>query len=75
MILFVEEVASLAKSLDLPVHLALQEIQRIVKIFRELRSGVTEDGKTKLKSPTGSLSTAEAISVVNNGLALAAALW
>ncbi|MEA5403580.1 AAA family ATPase [Arcicella sp. DC2W] len=66
-------VASLAKSLDLPVQApALQEIQRIVKIFRELRNGVTEDGKTKLKSPTGSLSTAEAISVVNNGLALAA---
>jgi MoxR-like ATPase len=66
-------VASLAKSLELPAQApALQEIQRIVKIFRELRNGVTEDGKTKLKSPTGSLSTAEAISVVNNGLALAA---
>ncbi len=40
-------------------------------IFRELRSGVTEDGRTKLKSPSGTLSTAEAISVVTNGLALA----
>ena len=30
------------------------------------------DGKTKLKSPSGTLSTAEAISVVNSGLALAA---
>jgi MoxR-like ATPase len=66
-------VASLAKSLELPAQApALQEIQRIVKIFRELRNGVTEDGKTKLKTPTSSLSTAEAISVVNNGLALAA---
>ncbi|MFY7890193.1 MAG: hypothetical protein ACOVOW_14860 [Spirosomataceae bacterium] len=65
-------VASLAKSLELPTQApALQEIQRIVKIFRELRNGVTEDGKTKLKSPSSSLSTAEAISVVNNGLALA----
>ena len=25
-------------------------------IFRELRSGVTEDGRTKLKSPSGTLS-------------------
>lgn len=65
-------VASLAKSLELPTQApALQEIQRIVKVFRELRNGVTEDGKTKLKSPSSSLSTAEAISVVNNGLALA----
>ena len=44
----------------------------MVTVFRELRSGITEDGKTKLKSPSGTLSTAEAISVVNNGLALAA---
>ena len=32
---------------------------------------MTEDGRTKLKSPSGTLSTAEAISVVTNGLALA----
>ena len=51
---------------------ALAEIRRIVTVFRELRSGVTEDGKTKIKSPTSTLSTAEAISVVNSGLALAA---
>lgn len=50
----------------------LKEIQRIVTIFRELRSGVTEDGRTKIKSPSGTLSSAEAIGVVNSGLALAA---
>ncbi len=33
---------------------------------------MTADGKTKLKTPSGTLSTAEAISVVNSGLALAA---
>ncbi len=66
-------VASLAESLQLPAEIpALQEINRIVKIFRELRHGVTEDGKTKLKSPSGTMSTAEVISVVNSGLALAA---
>jgi hypothetical protein len=50
----------------------LDEIRRVVTIFRELRSGVTEDGRTTVKSPSGTLSTAEAISVVTNGLALAA---
>lgn len=65
-------VESLSKSYKLPAEApALQEIQRIVTIFRELRAGVTADGKTKLKTPSGSLSTAEAISVVNSGLALA----
>jgi MoxR-like ATPase len=66
-------VASLSKTYKMPAEVpALMEIQRIVTIFRELRSGVTADGKTKIKSPTGTLSTAEAISVVNSGLALAA---
>ena len=50
---------------------ALEEIRRVVTIFRELRQGASNDGKTKLKSPSGTLSTAEAISVVNNGLAMA----
>jgi MoxR-like ATPase len=66
-------VADLGRALELPAEApALQELRRLVIIFRELRSGVTEDGKTKLKSPSGSLSTAEAISVVNSGLAMAA---
>jgi MoxR-like ATPase len=66
-------VASLSKNLELPAELPLlAEIEKVVKIFRELRNGVTEDGKTKLKVPSGSMSTAEAISVVNNGMALAA---
>lgn len=66
-------VESLGRALELPGQLpALAEIQRVVTVFRELRAGLTEDGKTKLKSPTGSLSTAEAISVINQGRALAA---
>lgn len=44
---------------------------QIVTIFRELRSGQTLDGKNKLKAPSGVLSTAEAISVLANGMALA----
>jgi len=54
------------------VPAAADEIRRVVTVFRELRGGLTEDGRTKLKSPSGTLSTAEAISVVTNGLALAA---
>ena len=66
-------VAALGRALELPAEKpALAEIRRIVTIFRELRDGKTMDGKTKLKSPSGSLSPAEAISVVNSGLALAA---
>ncbi|PSL45514.1 MoxR-like ATPase [Chitinophaga niastensis] len=66
-------VESFEKIMDLPAEKpALEEIRRIVTIFRELRNGVTLDGKTKLKSPGATLSTAEAISVVNSGLALAA---
>jgi MoxR-like ATPase len=66
-------VESFEKIMELPAEKpALEEIRRIVTIFRELRNGVTLDGKTKLKSPGSTLSTAEAISVVNNGLALAA---
>jgi len=33
---------------------------------------VTEDGRTRVKSPTATLSTAEVISVVTSGLSLAA---
>ena len=66
-------VESFEKTMELPAEKpALQEIKRIVTIFRELRSGVTTDGKTKIKIPSGTLSTAEAISVVNSGLTMAA---
>ncbi|MCP9236617.1 AAA family ATPase [Lewinella sp. JB7] len=49
---------------------AAAEIRRLVTIFRELRSGRTEDGRTQLKTPSSTLSTAEAISVVNQSRAL-----
>ncbi len=66
-------VDKLGKALEIPATLApIAEIQRLVTIFRELRTGKSEDGKIKLKSPTATLSTAEAISVINNGQALAA---
>jgi len=65
-------VEKIGVSLELPPGSApVKEIERLVTIFRELRSGKTEDGRTKLKSPGATLSTAEAISVVHSGQALA----
>ncbi|WP_137936583.1 AAA family ATPase [Chitinivorax sp. B] len=65
-------VAELGRALALPAEKpALEEVRRVVAIFRELRNGLTEDGKTKLKSPSGTLSTAEAISVIGHGMAVA----
>lgn len=64
-------VEQLGTELELPEREAPEAaIRRLVTIFRELRSGQTEDGKSKLKSPSATLSTAEAISVINSGLAL-----
>lgn len=66
-------VARIGQSLQLPTESdATEEIRRLVTIFRELRSGQTEDGKSRLKSPSATLSTAEAISVMTQGLSLAA---
>jgi len=65
-------VAALGKILELPPEAApLQEIRRLVTIFRELRNGKTEDGREKIKSPTATLSAAEAISVIHQGQSLA----
>jgi MoxR-like ATPase len=65
-------VEKIGQSLELPPSAApVKEIERLVTIFRELRSGKTEDGRTKLKSPAATLSTAEAISVIHSGQALA----
>jgi hypothetical protein len=71
-------VAQLGRSIGLPAAgpdgeaSGAAEIRRVVTVFRELRQGVTEDGRARVKSPSGTLSTAEAISVVTSGLALAA---
>ena len=66
-------VAALGRAFEIPAEPpGADEIRRVVTIFRELREGVTADGKSKVKQPSGTLSTAEAISVVGSGLALAA---
>ena len=66
-------VAAIGRALELPeLPAADAEIRRVVTVFRELRSGTTEDGRISLKVPSATLSPAEAISVVTNGLSLAA---
>jgi MoxR-like ATPase len=66
-------VASIGRSLQLPADLAdSPEIERVVTVFRELRGGMTLNQRSTVKSPSATLSTAEAISVMTNGVALAA---
>ena len=66
-------VGEMAQSLDLPAPKNVaQEVARVVAIFRELRGGATLDGKMTLKTPSGTLSTAEAIAVMIGGLSQAA---
>lgn len=67
-----KRVGELASSLDLQSEVPTEDaIEQVVTIFRELRSGQTLDGKNKLKSPSGVLSTAEAISLLAGSMALA----
>jgi MoxR-like ATPase len=67
-----KRVREIGRALQLPAEVpALEAVRRVVTIFRELRGGTTEDGQTRVKSPSGTLSTAEAISVITHGLAMA----
>ncbi|KQS80848.1 ATPase [Rhizobium sp. Leaf384] len=60
----IKRVGEIGGNLSLPpIQPADKELARVVTLFREIRDGKTLNGKTKLKSSTGTLSTAEAISV------------
>jgi MoxR-like ATPase len=68
-----KRVGEMAQTLDLPAPKNVsEEVARVVAIFRELRGGATLDGKVTLKTPSGTLSTAEAIAVMIGGLSQAA---
>ena len=65
-------VAQMSSGLDLNAKQPSKDIvEKVVTIFRELRGGMTLDGKEKLKTTSGVLSTAEAISLLANSMALA----
>jgi MoxR-like ATPase len=71
----IKRVDEIGSNLNLPqIQSAEKELARVVTVFRELRDGKTLNGKTKLKTSTGSLSTAEAISVGVSAWAQAQAL-
>ena len=65
-------VSQLSNSLELRAEMPNDElIENVITIFRELRNGKTLDNTQKLKTTTGVLSTAEAISLLANSMALA----
>ena len=65
-------VAQLSAGLDLNAELPEDNVvERVCTIFRELRNGETCDHSQKVKSTSGVLSTAEAISLLCNSMALA----
>lgn len=68
-----KRVAEISNNYQLKARVPANEvIEKIVTVFRELRQGQTLDEKQKLKSPSGVISTAEAISLITNSMALAA---
>jgi MoxR-like ATPase len=67
-----KRVAEIGVGLKLPAPPPAEEaVRKVVQIFQELRRGQTLDGKQKVKPPSGVLSTAEAISLLGNSMALA----
>ena len=65
-------VSQLSENLDLNASLPEEDvIEKVCTIFRELRNGETLDRKQKVKGTSGVLSTAEAISLLCNSMALA----
>jgi len=65
-------VSEIATNYRLKAALPADEVVlKVITIFRELRQGLTLDEKQKLNSPSGVISTAEAISLLTNSMALA----
>lgn len=65
-------VAQLSEGLDLYAKMPSDDVvEKVVTIFRELRAGSTLDKKQKVKTTSSVLSTAEAISLLTNSMALA----
>jgi MoxR-like ATPase len=67
-----KRVGEISGSYELKAALPDDEaVRKVVTIFRELRGGMTLDGKEKVKGPSGVISTAEAISLLTGSMALA----
>jgi MoxR-like ATPase len=59
--------ADLLRELDVDAQVPREVVTLLTTVFAELRRGQTLDGKSKVKSPSTVLSTAELISVMTNG--------
>ena len=67
-----KRVGEIGSQLKLPAPPPAEaQVARVVQIFQELRKGQTLDGKQKVKPPSSLLSTAECISLMGSGMALA----
>jgi MoxR-like ATPase len=65
-------VAQMSKDMELNAAMPTDsDFEKIVTVFRELREGRTLDGQVKIKPTSGVLSSAEAISLMVNSMALA----
>lgn len=68
-----KRVGEISANYALPASMPEDDVVRkVVTIFRELRSGMTMDGKEKVKPTSSVISTAEAISLLTGSMALAA---
>ncbi len=56
---------------DVGKTIGTEEIKKLITVFRELRSGRSEEGDMKLKTPSATLSTAEAISAIHSSQSMA----
>lgn len=63
-------VSDLSRDYEVRSELPQTQVEMLVTMFQEMRSGATKDGKVRVKSPTTVLSTAEAISVLFNSMIL-----
>ena len=65
-------VAQMSKDMELNASMPSDsDFEKIVTVFRELRQGKTLDGQMKIKPTSGVLSSAEAISLMVNSMAIA----
>ncbi len=61
-------IQQIAKTIDISLaDIKEKQMEQLVTLFRELRSGKTIDGKQKIKSTQAHLSPAEAISIIHQG--------
>ncbi|HMW37966.1 MAG: AAA family ATPase [Saprospiraceae bacterium] len=65
-------VNQLGRNLNIPLaEVKEKQVQKLVTLLRELRNGITEDGKTKLRKSGASLNPAVSINIIHEARILA----